>query len=447
MNIIESFKSFIAQHNLFTVRDKLLIAVSGGVDSVVLCELCQQAGYTFEMAHCNFHLRGEESDRDEKFVQELGEKYNVKVWINHFDTTAYAASKKNSIQEAARELRYGWFNELLAGKLNNLSFLLTAHHLDDSIETSMMNFFKGTGIAGLRGILPRQGNIIRPLLFAGKQDLESFARHHSLQWVEDSSNESDKYTRNYFRHQVIPFVQKIYPGAEKNLAQNLTRFRDTELLYHQALDGHKKKLLTVKGNEVQIPVLKLQQVIPFTTVLYEIIRGFGFSSSQTNEVAALLESESGRYVQSPTHRVIRNRAWLIIVPVKTEEASLIPLDKAGLYQFPAGSLLLERQPVKEAKPESNMNIACLDAAAIHFPLVLRPWKTGDYFYPLGMQKKKKLARFFIDQKLSLPEKENTWVLEMNSKIIWVVGRRIDERFKMKETTEEMIRISFTKIEH
>ncbi len=438
MELIESFRSFIAQHHLFSSRDRLLIAVSGGVDSVVLCELCHQTGYSFEIAHCNFQLRGEESLRDEKFVQSLGEKYQVKVWARHFDTAQYASSNKLSIQEAARDLRYNWFNKLL--QENDFSFLLTAHHLDDSIETSMMNFFKGTGIAGLRGILPRQGKIIRPLLFAGKQELQDYAVNQSLQWVEDSSNEFDKYTRNYFRHQVIPFIQKIYPGAEKNLAQNLARFRDTELLYQQAIEGHKKKLLTVKENEVHIPVLKLQQVVPLTTVLYEIIREFGFSSSQTNEVAALLQSDSGRYVQSLTHRIIRNRAWLIIVPVKTEEASVIPIEKTGQYDFPGGSL--ELLPAKDGKPETDMNIACLDAASIRFPLILRPWKTGDYFYPLGMTKKKKLARFFIDQKLSLPEKENTWVLEMDKKIIWIVGRRIDDRFKIKETTKEILRIMY-----
>lgn len=438
MELIESFRSFIAQHHLFSSRDRLLIAVSGGVDSVVLCALCHQAGYSFEIAHCNFQLRGEESLRDEKFVQSLGEKYQVKVWIRHFDTAQYASSNKLSIQEAARYLRYNWFNELL--KENDFSFLLTAHHLDDSIETSMMNFFKGTGIAGLRGILPRQGKIIRPLLFAGKQELQDYAVNQSLQWVEDSSNESDKYTRNYFRHQVIPFIQKIYPGAEKNLAQNLARFRDTELLYQQAIEGHKKKLLTVKENEVHIPVLKLLQIIPLTTVLYEIIREFGFSSSQTNEVAALLQSDSGRYVQSPTHRIIRNRAWLIIVPVKTAEASIIPIEKPGQYDFPAGSL--ELLPARDGKAETDMNIACLDVASIRFPLILRPWKTGDYFYPLGMTKKKKLARFFIDQKLSLPEKENSWVLEMDKKIVWVIGRRIDDRFKIKETTKEILRIIY-----
>ena len=214
MDLIESFRSYIAQHHLFSAGSRLLIAVSGGVDSVVLCELCHQAGYRFEIAHCNFQLRGEESLRDEKFVRSLAEKYHVKIWVTHFDTTEYAASHKLSIQEAARELRYAWFNELLEEQ--GLSFLLTAHHLDDSIETSLMNFFKGTGIAGLRGILPRQGKIIRPLLFAGKQELQDYALHHSLQWVEDSSNESDKYTRNYFRHQVIPLIQKIYPGVEKN---------------------------------------------------------------------------------------------------------------------------------------------------------------------------------------------------------------------------------------
>lgn len=438
MEFIESFRSFIAQHHLFSSRDRLLIAVSGGVDSAVLCELCHQAGYTFEIAHCNFQLRGEESLRDEKFVQALGEKYQVKVWVRHFDTAQYASSNKLSVQEAARELRYHWFKELL--QENDLSFLLTAHHLDDSIETSLMNFFKGTGIAGLRGILPRQGRIIRPLLFAGKQELHEFALSQSLQWVEDSSNESDKYTRNYFRHQVIPFIQKIYPGVEKNLAQNLSRFRDTELLYQQALEWHKKKLLTVKGNEVHIPVLKLQQAVPFTTVLYEIIHAFGFSSSQTNEVAALLESDSGRYVQSSTHRIIRNRAWLVIVPVKTGEASVIPIEKTGQYDFPGGNL--ELLLTKNGKAGTAINIACLDAASIRFPLILRPWKTGDYFYPLGMTKKKKLARFFIDQKLSLPEKENTWVLEMDKKIVWVVGRRIDDRFKVRETTKEVLRVVY-----
>ncbi|HEX2848264.1 MAG TPA: tRNA lysidine(34) synthetase TilS [Chitinophagaceae bacterium] len=438
MDLIESFRSYIAQHHLFSRGNRLLVAVSGGVDSVVLCELCHQTGYPFEIAHCNFQLRGEESLRDEKFVRSLAEKYHVKIWVTHFDTTEYAASYKLSIQEAARELRYTWFNKIL--EENSFSFLLTAHHLDDSIETSLMNFFKGTGIAGLRGILPRQGKIIRPLLFAGKQELQDYALLHSLQWVEDSSNESDKYTRNYFRHQVIPFIQKIYPGVEKNLAQNLTRFRDTELLYHQSIDWYKKKLLTVKENEVHIPVLKLQQVAPFTTVLYEIIREFGFSPAQTNEVASLLESDSGRYVQSFTHRIIRNRAWLIVVPVKTTEASLVPIEKPGKYHFPGGSLELSSHSASQ--PETDKYIACLDAASIQFPLILRPWKTGDYFYPLGMTKKKKLARFFIDQKLSTTEKENTWVLEMDKKIVWVVGQRIDNRFKLKETTRDILRIIY-----
>lgn len=438
MDLIESFRSYIAQHHLFSAGSRLLIAVSGGMDSVVLCELCHQAGYRFEIAHCNFQLRGEESLRDEKFVRLLAEKYQVKIWVTHFDTTEYAVSHKLSIQEAARELRYAWFNELL--EEHGLSFLLTAHHLDDSIETSLMNFFKGTGIAGLRGILPRQGKIIRPLLFAGKQELQDYALHHSLQWVEDSSNESDKYTRNYFRHQVIPLIQKIYPGVEKNLAQNLTRFRDTELLYQQSVDWYKKKLLTVKENEIHIPVLKLQQVTPFTTVLYEIIREFGFSSAQTNEVATLLESGSGRYVQSLTHRIIRNRAWLIIVPVKTAEASLVPIEKTGKYYFSEGSLELSSH--LGSQPETDKYIACLDAASIHFPLILRPWKTGDYFYPLGMTKKKKLARFFIDQKLSTTGKENTWVLEMDKKIVWVVGQRIDNRFKLKESTKDILRIVY-----
>ena len=440
--MIESFKSFIADQKLFSAQDRLLVAVSGGLDSVVLCELCHKCGYPFEIAHCNFQLRGEESQRDEIFVRSLGEKYKVAVRVNHFDTTSYASAHKLSVQEAARDLRYNWFNELLSAKENDLSFLLTAHHLDDSIETSLMNYFKGTGIAGLRGILPKHGNIVRPLLFAMKQDLLEFAGSYELKWMEDSSNESDKYTRNYFRHQVIPLIQKVYPGTEKNLAQNLSRFRDTELLYQQAIERHKKKLLEPKGDEVHIAVLKLQQVIPFNTVLYEIIHEFGFSSAQIPEVASLLNSESGRYVQSATHRIIRNRAWLIITPLKVQAVSIVVVEAPGEYHFPEGSLQFELRPLANSKMETEPAIACLDAAEITFPLIVRRWKTGDYFYPLGMKKKKKLSRFFIDQKLSLSDKEKVWVIETNKKIIWVIGRRIDDRFRIKDSTKQLLQIFF-----
>ena len=251
MSLTQRFKNYINQHYLFNSKDKLLIAVSGGIDSIVLCELCKQCGYDFTIAHCNFHLRGEESNRDEQFVRDLGKRYNIGVLVKRFATEEYAKQHKVSIQVAARELRYAWFNELLTtdSGFPTPDYLLTGHHLNDNIETMLMNFFKGTGISGLRGIVPKHGKIIRPLLFAKKEELETFAKENKLGWVEDSSNLSDKYSRNYIRHQVIPLIQKIYPEAETNLATNIQRFSEIEELYTQAIALHKKKNETLRSKK------------------------------------------------------------------------------------------------------------------------------------------------------------------------------------------------------
>ena len=444
MDLLEKFKAFVQKEHLFLPKDKLLLAVSGGVDSVVLCELCKQAGYDFVIAHCNFQLRGGESDRDENFVKDLGKKYEVEVLAKKFDTEKYAASNKLSIQVAARELRYNWFYELLDTSTAN--WLLTAHHADDNIETLLMNFFKGTGITGLRGILPKQGKVIRPLLFARKEELKKFVTVYKLGFVEDSSNTSDKYTRNYFRNQLIPDLQKVFPQAEDNLMDNLQRFREIELLYQQSIALHKKKLLVQKNNEVHIPVVKLQQTKPLATVIYEIIKDYNFSSHQVNELIGLLESETGKYIQSSSHRIIKNRNWLIISPTVNTVAQTILVEKEDTeIAFNLGKLeIKELARTTNYKPQTANNIAELNAAAIKFPLLLRKWKQGDYFYPLGMNKKKKLSRFFIDQKLSLPQKEKVWVIEMDKKIIWVVGMRIDERCKITERTKEILKIEFVR---
>ena len=450
MDLLEKYKAFIKREHLFKIKDKLLLAVSGGVDSVVLCELCKQAGYDFVIAHCNFQLRDGESDRDENFVKELGKKYGAAVLVKKFDTEKYAASNKLSIQVAARELRYNWFNELLDASTANLhtgqaGWLLTGHHADDNIETMLMNFFKGTGITGLRGILPKQGKIIRPLLFARKTDLKNFATEKKLLFVEDSSNESDKYTRNYFRNQLIPDLQKVFPQAEDNLLDNLQRFREIELLYRQSIALYTKKLLVQKGDEVHIPVLKLKKAAPLSTIVYEIIRNFSFTAYQVNDVIALLQSETGKYIQSPSHRIIKNRNWLIIAPNETIAAQTILVEeKDSSIDFPLGQLqikLLPRTP--NYKLQTTDLTAEIDAAGIEFPLLLRKWKTGDYFYPLGMKKKKKLSRFFIDRKLSLPQKEKVWVIEMNKKITWVVGMRIDDRFRITDNTKTILQLSLT----
>lgn len=445
MSLIQQFQQAISLTNLFSVKDKLLLAVSGGIDSVVLCELCKQSGYHFTIAHCNFQLRGEESERDEQFVRGLGKKYDVQVLVKKFDTEKYAADKKISIQVAARELRYAWFEELITDKAAD--HLLTAHHADDNAETVLMNFCRGTGLHGLTGIPASSGHIRRPLLGFSKKELLAFANANNLSFVEDSSNQSSKYTRNLFRNEILPLIEKVYPQVNENLQDNILRFKEIEKLYHFSVDELKKKLCKTKGNEVHIPV---KQLLSFQNkaLIFEIITAYGFNEKQVDEILKLAESESGRYIQSPanTFRIIKHRHWFIISPVESAEAvTIIIEEKDKTVPFAAGNILLSTSNLEPGfKPPAVSTIASLDAKSISFPLLLRKWKQGDYFYPLGMKKKKKLSRFFIDQKLSKSEKESMWVIEMNKKIIWVVGMRIDERYKVTDKTGKVLEITIKK---
>lgn len=455
MNLLENFTQYIQAKSLFQPQDHLLLAISGGVDSVVLCDLCAQAGYTFTIAHCNFGLRSAESERDEQFVRDLADKYDVPVLVKKFDTKTYAYGHKISIQEAARNLRYDWFYEIVNGSnaaythhssFINPKFILTAHHLDDNIETVLMNLFKGTGISGLRGILPKQGKIIRPLLFATKKQLEAYAIEQQLSWVLDSSNSETKYTRNYFRHTIIPLVEKAYPQAISNMQHTIEYFTEAELLYQQAIEGHKKKLLEYKGSEVHIPVLKLLQAQPLRTIIYEIIKPYHFTSRQADEVIKLLHSESGRYITSATHRILHNRKWLIVTPLQTEESHTIVIEKdTGQIVFDNKLLHIQHYTGTIPAITSDPHIALADAKEVHYPLILRKWRPGDYFYPLGMRKKKKLSRFFIDQKFSKNQKEDIWVIESHKKIIWIVGYRIDDRFKITDATHKAIRFTISSL--
>ncbi|TMI93583.1 MAG: tRNA lysidine(34) synthetase TilS [Bacteroidetes bacterium] len=459
MNLLQRYQEFIKKEHLFSPKDKLLLAVSGGVDSVVLCELCKQAAYDFIIAHCNFQLRGEESERDEKFVRQLGEKYKVEIKVKKFETEKFAQENKMSIQEAARVLRYEWFGVLVdssefgVGKYEHDSrlptFLLTAHHGDDNIETLLMNFFRGTGLHGLTGI-PISGPstalayIKRPLLPFSKKELIVFAKENKLQFVEDSSNLSSKYTRNFFRNEIIPAISKVYPQVNENLIENINRFKEIEKLYKLSISDIKKKLVKEKGSEWHIPV---KQLMGYNNraLIYEIISDFGFTEKQIDEVLKLAESDSGKYLDSPTlnYRLIKHRHWFIISLINSVDSRMIIIEeKDKTAQFEEGVVEIEKLQTTNYKPQTSNDIACLDSKEINFPLILRKWKTGDYFYPLGMKKKKKLSRFFIDQKLSKTEKEKVWVVEMDKKIIWVVGKRIDERFKVTDKTKNVLKINY-----
>lgn len=437
--MLKKFLDTIHSHDLFTRHDHLLIAASGGLDSSVLCELCHQAGFHFTLVHCNFQLRGEESERDEEFVRSLGKKYHAEVLVEKFDTQLYAANHKLTIQEAARALRYNWFH----GLLREGQYLLTAHHKDDSIETLLMNFFRGTGLKGLTGIPVRNNRIRRPLLQFGRQELENFAKEMELEWVEDSSNLSSHYTRNFFRNELLPEIEKVFPQVRQNLSTNIDRFTEIEKLYHLATGEIKKKLIRKKQGEFHIPVKQLMQ-FNSRALIYEIIADFGFNEKQLEDVIRLATGDSGKYINSPDrkYRIIRHRHWFIVSPAETSESENIILEKdQDLVVFEGG--VLEMKMMGSAEIPTGTDVALLDYSLLEFPLLLRKWKTGDYFYPLGMRKKKKLSRFFIDSKLSKSEKEKIWVIESgNGRIAWVVSRRIDDRFKVTEKTKKFFQVRY-----
>lgn len=445
--LLERFTSQVRKQALFTGDDFLLLAVSGGLDSVVMTALCKEAGYKFAIAHCNFQLRGEESARDQAFVRELADKYEVPFFLRCFETEKYATEKKLSIQEAARELRYGFFQELIQDAKYTPAYLLTAHHRDDNVETVLMNFLRGTGLQGMTGIPPVNGKIRRPLLLFSREELLDFAKDRQLRWVEDSSNQLSKYTRNFLRNEWIPAIEKIYPEVKTNIARNIERFSEINKQYRISLENGKKKLIHRKGNEWHIPVRLLLKTNK--AMVYELLSEHGFSEGQMEEVYKLANAGSGKYIEAANSdkQIILHRKWFVIASRmdKVENGHYIIDMKNGELPFPGGKIktyLLVGSVLSE-----DPLIASIDADTIEFPLLLRKPKTGDYFYPLGMKKKKKkVSRFFIDNKLSKTEKEKAWILESGGKIIWILGQRIDERVKLKSSSTHTLCISWTQTE-
>ncbi|WP_121354539.1 tRNA lysidine(34) synthetase TilS [Flavisolibacter nicotianae] len=444
MDCLHVFQDSLRKFHLLPDKKNVLLAVSGGIDSVVLCELAMETGLPFALAHCNFGLRGEESERDEAFVRSLAGRYGVDVYVAKFETAAVAAAQKVSVQEAARALRYDWFDELR--REHGFAATLLAHHADDKIETLLMNFFRGTGLEGLTGMPEekKEARCLRPMLHLRRSEIETFAKEHRLQWVEDSSNASSKYTRNFFRNELLPQVRKVFPQAEENLLRNMERLQQVNILYKERVAELKKKVCELKGEEVHIPVLKLMKYRN-TSLVYEIIKDFGFGEKFVGEVIKLAEAPSGKYIANEAYRIIRHRAWFIIAPKKTTATTFVIDKKDEAVRFDSYELLLKFVRIEAFSMNTSSLVAQVDVGQIRFPLVLRKWRKGDYFYPLGMRKKKKLARFFIDLKLSQTEKEKVWVLESHRRIVWVVGRRIDDRFKVTDKTGEVLQLSVSSL--
>jgi len=435
--MLAALNSFISSNKLFSNKDNILVTVSGGMDSVILCHLFSEAKINFGIAHCNFELRGKESDGDAIFVKQLAKKYNVSFFVNHFDTNTYAAEKNISIQMAARELRYTWFEEIR--KKNKYSFIATAHHKGDVAETMLINLTRGTGIHGLHGISMKQNKIIRPLLFATREDITSYAKQNNLKWREDSSNTSDKYIRNNIRLNIIPQLKKINPSLEESLYQTAQQMNQAEQVLNKKINECKKEVLEKKESNTVISFKKLKSYEPVEFFLFEILKEFGFNGDAVKKIAAGFAGGTGKQFFSETYSGLIDRDNLIIhrLVKKGSHAYSFTKDSDSIKT----PLVLQFKKVKRtanfAVPKSKKTIG-FDYDKLAEKLTIRKWKNGDFFVPLGMRGNKKLSDFFVDNKFSLLDKENTWLMLSGNDIIWVIGHRIDDRYKVTDLTKNIL---------
>lgn len=428
---------FILKEKLIAKGEKVLLAVSGGVDSVVMCHLFAQIDFTFGIAHCNFALRGEESDGDALFVESLAKQYNIPFYLKNCDTSAYAKEHKISIQMAARDLRFVWFEELCDEE--NYAVYATAHHTDDAIETYFINQLRGTGIAGLHGLLPKNGKLIHPLLFTNRDEIIGYSKQHNLSFREDSSNSSTKYLRNALRHKVMPVLEDLQPTYRAVFKKNMQRFSAVESIYLQKVEEEKQRICSNEGNKLIISISDLVALQDSSTYLYEFIKAYGFGFSQAEEIIeSMRRGQVGAQFYSTSHVLLRDRETLILTEKSVQEKECFELAlEEGEIKFPID---LKWEVLNEARFEVTSELAFIDFDKLKFPLKLRKWEQGDTFYPLGMSGKKLLSDFFIDSKLNRFEKENTWLLLSGKDIVWVVGLRLDNRFKISSNTKRTLKV-------
>lgn len=442
--MISRLIKYVKDQHLVNPSDCTLIALSGGIDSVVLCSLFQQAGFSFGIAHCNFKLRGNESDQNEKFVEGIADQYQVPFHLKSFDTEKYANDNKLSTQMAARDLRYEWFEEIRLK--HNYTSVATAHHKDDQVETLFINLFRGTGLPGLHGILPRQKNLIRPLLFADRKQIIEYKDEYKLAFQEDSSNASDKYLRNKIRHHLAPALEKIDPEYLNTFEANMIRFQNAEDIYLQKVENIRDEILSESKNEVRISIDRLKKLNPISTYLYELLKPYNFSFQTSEDIIGSLNNEPGKLFYSRTHKLLKDRDYLIIraqMKETTAEQFLIPKD-CDEINSPINLKIKKIKLDNSFKISDNPSIASLDKRNIVFPLKLRKWKQGDYFIPLGTKNRKKLSDYFIDRKFSIFEKEDCWLLCAGEEIIWIVGYQISNRYKVSPETSDIIQFEFVK---
>jgi tRNA(Ile)-lysidine synthase len=442
MQMLKEFLDFIKKEKLFAPKDKILITVSGGVDSIVMCDLFHKAGFSFSIAHCNFNLRGKESDGDKKFVSELAEKYKVPFHWKSFHTKTYSKKSKVSVQMAARDLRYEWLKRLAGEK--KYDYIATAHHLDDSIETFFINILRGTGIAGLQGVPIKQGIIIRPMLFTNKKRIRDYAKAEKLNWREDSSNLSDKYLRNNIRHHLIPSLKKLNAGFEKTITKELSYLKDAAEIFKKFIEEKKKEIVVEEGKNILLSIKKLKDSGHAETILHELLRAYDFTPETTELIAQRMYTTAGKKFLSPTYRLIKDRDFLILSPKHSDVKEKDLFIKRNQREFEDANIHLLFEVINGGLPDvkdKKSSVAYLDHDLLAFPLKVRKWKQGDFFQPLGMTGKKKLSDFFIDKKISINEKEDVYVLESDGNIVWVINHRIDDRYKVLPGTKKIMRVS------
>ena len=433
----QKFTAHINKNFPFLKDKKLLIAISGGLDSVVLYHLLATLNFDISLAHCNFNLRGKESDLDEEFVNNLSQKTSNQIFIKSFDTEKHSKENKLSTQIAARELRYTWFQELV--EKHNFDYILTAHHADDNLETFLINLTRGTGLEGFTGIPKINGNIARPLLPFSREDILNYAKENKIEWREDASNASTKYTRNKIRHQVIPVLKEINPSLLSSFEKTLENLQESQQILEDRIDEVSLEIIDTKETITKINIAKIQQLSNPKAYLYQLLKNHSFT--EWNDVYDLLSAQSGKQVFSKTHRLLKDRDFLLLTrkEISTKPQENIEIAENETKIKVPFKMIFE---VVLQKSTENKQTIYVDKDLLKYPLIIRKWQNGEYLYPTKMQGKKKLSKFFKDDKFSLLEKENTWLLcNANNEIIWVINHRQDRRFSTKPSTQSTIKIT------
>lgn len=434
---VKRFIDFIEQTRLFDRDSKILAAVSGGIDSVLMVHLLGSAGFNFGIAHCNFRLRDDESQRDEKFCHSLANELHVPFHVATFDTAKFAALHKVSTQMAARQLRYQWFEELR--RQHGYTCIALAHHQNDAIETILLNLTRGTGIAGMHGILPKNGHLVRPMLFLNRKEIENIAGENKIAYVEDSSNASSKYARNKIRLEVIPVLKQLNPGLEQTFENNLEHFRELELLLEQRTNELKEQLFVYHGEEIHLPLDAIKQLRPKRLLLFKLLQEYGFNETTISDLIDALDAQPGKVFESAAFVLLLDRGKLILTKKSQAVYPAVQINENDRQAEYGGYRLTILHDDSPLIIKDNPMAVSVDAALLVYPLTLRTWQHGDYFYPLGMKSRKKLSDFFIGQKIPLHNKDDVPVLvNGGGDVVWIAGYRPDDRYKVTDKTKKVI---------